>query len=295
MPIFLNEEIYNEKEHEMIFVDFTEVREESRLSLGDVKVTIAPDLEALTGADLMISGLTMPATSEVLIRKHIESKALLIQRKHRMDLVSSLGDRLKKSIAKMRAFGASQSQCVLLFIGVLTIDREGNAKIDGQATGRDYWSILAGMDTWVKYGGVVAPPLSKASLIPKWLLMKERHVKETIAVPRKDLILTPDILRVVENDDPLQELVVIKDWRQTVLCCPGWGVKKVQALYHALKELSGDDEPTLIEAMAWMSDEELGSSIPGVGKGLVKKARDWMGLPDDLILTTASDYSEENK
>ena len=295
MPIFLDPEILDIKENEMIFVDFTEVREESRLFLGDIKVKIAPDLEALTGADLMISGLSMPATSEMLIRKHIAAKALLVQRKHRMDLISSLGDRLKKSIAKMRATGARQSQCVLLFIGILTCDREGKAVIDGQKTGRDYWSVHAGMDTWVKYGGVVAPPLSKASLIPAWLLMKERHVKETIAIPKKDFILTPDILRIVENDDPLQELVVIKDWRQTILCCPGWGIKKVQALYHALKEISGDDEPTLLEAMAWMSDEKLGSSIPGVGKGLVKKARDWMGLPDDLILTTTPDYKEENK
>ena len=259
MPIYFDEEILDTKENQMIFVDFTEVREESRLSLGNVKVKIAPDLEALTGADIMISGLNMPATSELLIRKHIEAKALLIQRKHRMDMVASIGDRMRKSIAKMRATGAHQSQCVLLLIGILTCDRDGKAVIDGQNTGRDYWAVNAGLSVWTKYGGVVEPPLSKVSLIPEWLKMKERHVKEIIAIPTKEFIPTPDTMRVVDRDDPLQELVIVKDWRGTAICCPGWGTKKVNALHHALKEISGEDEPTLLEAMAWMSDHKLGA------------------------------------
>ena len=287
MPIYFDKEILDTKENQMIFVDFTEIREESRLSLGNVKVKVTPDLEALTGADIMISGLSMPATSEMLIQKHIDAKALLVQRKHRMDMVASIGDRMRKSIAKMRATGAHQSQCVLLLIGILTCNREGKAVIDGQQTGRDYWSVNAGLSTWTKYGGVVEPPLSKASLIPGWLLMKERHVKETITTPVKEFIPAPDVMRVVDRDDPLQELVMVKDWRGTAICCPGWGTKKISALYYALKEVSGEDEPTLLEAMAWMSDHELVGSIPGIGKGLVNKARNWMGLPDGRILATA--------
>jgi hypothetical protein len=258
----------------MLFVDPSEVREDTRLVIGELEYQIVPGLEELTGADLMISALSAPASTEQLIRMHLHHNAILVQRKHRTDLVSSLGDRLKFSIFRMRAFGARQSQCMLLFIGVLTCDRNGQAVIDGQGTGHPYWSVYSGLSTWIKHGGVIEPPLSRANLFPDWVRFKVRHIADSNQIPVKEFMPRSELAYEIDPDDPVQELVLIKDWRQTVLCCPGWGIKRVNALRELMIHDKAPD--TLLSAIQYMtSDKAL--QIPGVGKYLVDKAIQWSG------------------
>jgi ERCC4-type nuclease len=103
-----------------IYIDASEQAKSSRLPAikGSRTNTM---LESLTGCDIMISTLTMPCTTEALVRKHVEAGALLVQRKSLQDLVRSIGDRinhsLAKILAKMRSTGASSWQCILLSTG----------------------------------------------------------------------------------------------------------------------------------------------------------------------------------
>lgn len=258
----------------MIFIDPSEVRDDTRLYLGELKFVIAAGLEDYTGADMMISPLTAPASSETLIQMHIRAGAVLVQRKHRMDLVSSLGKRLKKSIAKMRASGARQGQCLLLFIGVLTCDHDGEACIDGQPTHRNYWQVYMGLSTWIKYGGCIEPALSRAGLFPEWAEMKERHVIEAYRLPVKEFVADPEEVYEIEPDDPLQELVMVKDWRRTAMCCPGWGVKRINALRQLM--LADGSKDTLMAAINYMTQPKLiAGRIKGIGPTLHIAARKW--------------------
>ena len=90
----------------MTYVDSKELTPQKKLvSFLDPDSYISvPNLEAMTGADIMVSpdiGLPNPST-ELWIEKHIESGALLIQVKIAHDLTQSIeDDRMKNSLSKM--------------------------------------------------------------------------------------------------------------------------------------------------------------------------------------------------
>ncbi len=90
--------------------------------------TSIPNLEAITGADGMISpniGLPKPST-EYWIKKHIDAGAYLVQVKIGHDLIQSIvDDRIKDSQSKMIQTGAQPWQCILLFIGIIGYSKEG--------------------------------------------------------------------------------------------------------------------------------------------------------------------------
>lgn len=258
----------------MIFVDPSEVRDDTRLDLGTLEFITTPGLEECTGADIMVSPLAAPATTRPLLHMHIRKGAVLVQRKHRLDLVSSLEGRLKASLFRMRSCGARQGQCLLLFIGVLTCDHDGMAMIDGQPTFRSFWSVYAGLSTWNKYGGCVEPSLSRASLFPDWARMKERHILEAYENPVREFVEPVEAVYEVDPADPVQELVQIKDWRRTAMCCPGWGITRINQLRALMLEDGAAD--TLMAAVNYMTHPELVKKrIKGIGPSLFKKARKW--------------------
>lgn len=259
----------------MLALDPTEVREETRLIVGDLSYVTVPWLEKLTGADMVVSALEAPMTTPALLRMHLHHGAVLVQRKHRTDLVSSLDVRLKASLAKMRAFGARQPQCVLLFIGVLTCDRDGKAMIDGQDVHRNFWSVYAGLAVWIKHGGVVEPPLSRATLFPDWVKFKVRHIADMNAHPRKDVIQVADPVYEVDPDDPVQELVLVKDWRATMMQCPGWGIARVNALRNLMLKDKVPD--TLITALDYVTSGKI-TAVPGFGQYLIDNTCKWLGI-----------------
>lgn len=264
----------------MIFIDPSELRADTRLHLGDLDYTVISDLEEVTGADCMISAWNAPANTPRLIELHIQHKALLVQRKHKFDLIASLDERLKSSLYKMRATGAKQAQCILLFIGVLTCDRDNHAVIDGQDTGRSFWSVHAGLSVWNKYGGVVEPFLSRATLFPDWVRMKQSHVQDTLNSPTKEFSKEIDNLYDIEADDPVQELILVKDWRRTVSTCPGWGKKRIDALRGLM--VNDKVKQGLLPAIYYMTTLEQASRIRGVGQSLVTSAITWSGITESM-------------
>lgn len=258
-----------------LFLDPSEVRERTKAVFGDLEYTVVPDLEMMTGADMMVSVYNAPATTRKLIQMHLKNKALLVQRKHRMDLVHSLNSRLKSSLIRMRSLGARPGQCLLLFIGNLSCGKDGNALIDGVRTGRNFWSVYAGLSVWIKYGGAVEPSLPKAHMLPDWVKMKWRHIQESVDVPVKEFIVEVDPLYQVDSNDPIQELVMVRDWRRAAMCIPGWGAKRVTTLSDVMKQ--DGCQLTLLNALDYMTTMDKAIRIPGVGKSLVDATRRWIG------------------
>lgn len=119
----------------MRYVDSKELSPQKKLvSFLDPDSYISvPNLETLTGADIMVSpdtGLPNPST-ELWVKKHIESGAHLVQIKIDHDLPQSIqDDRMKDSLSKMLQTGAMPWQCILLPIHcILTTDENGLALI----------------------------------------------------------------------------------------------------------------------------------------------------------------------
>lgn len=214
----------------MIAIDPTEARSGSRLPAISTAVQ-TPDLEAHTGADILVSPLDIPATTETLIRKHIAAGAIMVQRKSGMDLVHSMGDVLNGCLARMRDLGAQSGQCCLLFVGALEEGPGGCAVIDGRDVS-NYWGVRMALARWGHRGGTVAH-LNADGEIPQWLALTQRAVYEYALKPTKDFYpakaYPPDPPR--DANDPLQLLLPVRDGRLILAAFHGVGPKRAEALY----------------------------------------------------------------
>lgn len=245
----------------MIFVEPNELK--SGLYDG-IPYTTCDHLEEWTGADLMISARTFPVNTEALVRLHVKSGAVLVQRKSGMDLVSSFGYRLNSSLERMRSFGAYQSQCVLLFIGSMEENTDGKVVINGYTSDYTMANIIGAFEGWIERGGIY-------STIPngyfeKWLAIKDYHLG--IYLRKK--------IHYIYPEPPIQQLEKIDDWRYTVAAIPSIGPVKANAVYDALAQTIYDNN--LLNALVWLTDGE--HKINGIGKETIRSVRQWVGIPD---------------
>jgi hypothetical protein len=280
-------------------------------------VSLVAGIEELTGADFIISPLDLPWVP-VFHQRHIDAGAVFVQRKSGMDLPSSVPDRINSSLARMRTLpNIKQSQCVLLFIGVMLVDADGKCTIDyrkvDQYGENSYWMIQGAVSKWAGRGGCYEN-IPKKALFPEWANMKARHANEFYIEPVKYVYAEKPTLTAqpMQGDkvskspiDPFQELIRVNDWRNTLLTMPGMGPSKVQALFEVLqKNISYfhdgtrvDDTsvctPTLIDALSLLSSYKLNKSIKtiGIGPGMVENIRRWLGIPDgwDLDLVPSEE------
>ena len=295
-----------------IFIDPSENRFFTDFSA--LKSVPVAGLEEYTGADFIISPLDLPWVP-IFYQRHIDAGALFVQRKSGMDLPSSVPDRINSSLARMRALpGIHQSQCVLLFIGVMLVDADGKCTIDyrkvDQYGADSYWMIQGAISKWSGRGGCYEN-IPKKSLFAEWVNMKARHANEFAAEPVKYVYAEKPAMTALpmdENDksrDPFQELVKVSDWRNTLLTLPGVGPSKVQALFEVLQKNvsyfhdgtrvtdSTTCTPALIDALMLLSNYKLSKRIKtiGIGPGVVENVRKWLGIPDgwDLDLAESED------
>ena len=177
----------------MIVVDSSEVRKGTKMPSIEGAVE-SPILEELTGADFMISTLNAPPVTETLIQKHVDNGALLVQRKSGLDLSSSIGERLNKSLSKMIKMDTMQAQCILLFIGFMT-EVDGKCHINKQDTRLDFFTVQGAISKWHDRGGVVEF-LPKPSLVEQWCKMKIAHLEEYKRKPIKEQYPEKPIINV---------------------------------------------------------------------------------------------------
>jgi hypothetical protein len=276
----------------MIIVDATELASDSKLpTIPDAKKS--NDLESRTGADFMISPLTMPITSDVLLSKHIQAGALLIQRKSGQDLLQSVTYRLYESLYRMKLTGARPYQCVLLSTGFF-IPHESNGMtiavtpiIDNGVQYKTadwskvhYGALQSTLRHWTWYGGVYIP-LANDNEIPVWakttedrLVRKTRdegYIKE-VWPDKPDQMY--DCLEEESNLTPLQiqKLDLVHDWRaKFVLIVDGVGPKLASEL--RLYLIRNDMEDTLMSALSFACTEDV-FNVPGWGEAKMKAVRE---------------------
>ena len=260
-----------------VYIDPSETRESSVLGVipPDVPVHPLPQLEEWSGADMMVTIQPFPATTEMLFRKHVEAGAFLIQRKTGLDLIHSVGERMNTSLSKMRATGARQAQCVLLFIGVLTCNNERYAIVDGRETHANYWGVAAAVSKWNDRGGVVEN-LSRPSLIFDWLKMKARNLMEYRDEPVKTVFpSSPQIYTI--DDTPLQIPQLVKDGRVTLATLPGVGAVRATAIWEYLGR-----NATLADALCLLTNEDsiISKEVKGIGAKTIQNIRAYLGLDE---------------
>jgi len=290
-----------------IFIDPTENRASSRLpDITDARV--AEGLETMTGADILISPLRMPAATEKLVSRHVKANALLVQRKSGEDLIRSIGTRIPHSLARMRMTGAAQWQCVLLSTGVFCpdydtgniwvgrlLDVDGTPDIAWHLVKWPYKALATEIRRYHLRGGVYVP-LTCDDEIPGWcrqceadlIAMREKKTEE-IWPDAKDYPADPPA-----PDDPLQELRPVTDGRLVLAALDGVGPTRANALWNAIREYrkrnyppdagfcEADWEPTLAQALVWATAEDTSAlripRVKGWGKGIRAKVREQMGL-----------------
>jgi len=298
----------------VIVVDNSELASDSRLpAIPNSKSSTT--LEALTGADILITPLTIPCRSEKLMRVHIKAGALLVQRKSGQDLVMSIGERLNTALARMRSVGARQFQCVLLstgyyapkfdnknslWVGVLKSDaKKGKPYIWWKDVPRSYQALQTSLRHFAYRGGVYIP-LTCDDEIPGWC---KRTEEELIAFHKGEMSVIKQVWPSAKTyppdpphpNDPLQEPVLVKDARVIVAQIDGIGpvtANRVWNIIIADKKKNFPNgpeymwEPDFLTMLTYLTCDTtewiVPLKIPGYGKGKRERTRKVLGMPDGV-------------
>jgi hypothetical protein len=257
----------------VIIQDTTENRQSSRFHLDVPESDI---LEAFTGADFLVSPAEFPATSEALIRRHVEAGAMLVQRKSLRDMVEScVDDRgIKASLARMHDIGAQWWQCCVLASGVFmpdvrsglckvgtpTLHDNGRITFHWQRTTITYKAFATAKRRFNLRGGWI-DVVSCDDEIPGWLQNMERDLKLLKAQPVCELY--PELEKFPPDEcDPFQEVKEIVDARTVLAAFHGIGKMKATSLWNALWEQNKIDRPL---DRGWTEEEQK----PSLGQLLV--------------------------
>lgn len=233
--------------------------------------TRVENLEAWTGADIMLSRLSLPCKTRALLMKHIESGAILIQLKIGEDLAGSVGDRLNESLARMRSVTLRTASHWLLFVGVLTCDNEGSANINGYRTHRNlsFATIDGAIVGWIARGGVYYA-LSRIGLLEGWCNAMVRRLGEYEAEQYKYIFGQQDMPD--DLDTPLQIPVAVKDARRVLIGFRGLGPNLVNRIW----SYCGDFK----SALAFLTDPQSAGKLEDVGPKTIASIRRQCGLSE---------------
>ncbi len=309
-------EVYldNSKESSLIRIDTSELSSNSRMPAipGSKPSTV---LEAITGADILITPLTIPCSTEKLVRLHIKAGALLVQRKSGADLVMSIGERLNTALARMKSVGARQWQCILLstgyyapkfdnknslWVGVLKSDaKQGKPYIWWKDVPRSYLALQTSLRHFAYRGGVYIP-LSCDDEIPPWC---KRTEEELLAFHNGEMSVIKQVWPSAKSfppdpphpNDLLQEPVLVKDARVIIAQIDGIGPVTANRIWNIIIEDKKRDfprgpeymwEPDFLTMLTYLTCDTtqwlVPLKIPGYGKKRREKTREILGIPDGV-------------
>lgn len=273
----------------MIFVDPSELRETSNLKKYIVDYSILPDLEARTGADIMVSPTGLPKPiNDNLLAMHIQQGAKLIQVKFGHDLVASIPDgRLTESLSRMLKSGAQAWQSLLLFVGHLGYDStQGIALIDGQIPFMDVpltWRAVQGaLLFWVERGGGIDFPLPSGDLILEHLSLHQSHIDrfKSGETTKTQYPAKPAFYEDIAGDSntpaywqAAQKLERIEDIRVLMCAIPGAniGPERATAILEFMRENGIREDWGGFMKLVAEGEKPLLSEAPGIGPKTVNK------------------------
>jgi len=260
----------------------------------------------------MVSPLSIPASTESLIRRHASNGAIFIQVKHLSDFVTSIVDeRINTAIARMIAIGTTHPyQRVICSIGFYLPDTNDGVTMIGELKGHrkgkafinwrrvepeiSYQSVATIRRRIAMRGSTYLPLICRDELIPELHAM-ERDLLYLSGKPVKELFQPEESYPPDPPDptDPLQEVREVRDGRLVIAALKGIGPVKANDLWKAIEawnrvHLPGREDytPRLSQALFWASvsnpdDFEL-PKIKGWGPGTRGKIRKQLGLDDGM-------------
>lgn len=269
----------------MIILDNSEQRVNSITSVTGDNVKSCGWLEEKSGADLIITPLSLPLVPATF-EKHMKSGAILVQVKHGTDFTNSFGERLNNSIAKMvecapychywqrilvtTGMFIPDTENGKMLVGIVETNRGGKVFIRWMDSGKDKKAYDSSIRHWIFRGGSVQQ-LSMSNDLNDWLLETEKDLKHILDNPTKEVWpKNPELYDPPISDDPLQLPVRVTDARVMLAAIPGVGPVKVNALWNEL----GQNAANII---CWLSDPD-GKKISEVGPKTAKGFQEFMGL-----------------
>lgn len=267
-----------------IFVDPSELRENSKFP-ANLAVTECPGLEALTGADFVISSLPInPVTN---LEWHKSNRSLFVQRKSGYDVFSF--EQTNLEIARMKAAGLSMQQCVLLFIGRCYPDAAGLAVIDGRKPhGETTYKTFEKRIALIEGRGVKFNQIASANELATWIDSRVEAIEDMGGEPVKRVQVSPFVNWADEND-PWQEVITpAKDTAEYGLVCgfDGLGPKTIEAARATCEECH--IPPTginLLKVLTYRDNRgKLLYDVKGWGDKSADKLRRTLGLIEHVYL-----------
>lgn len=264
-----------------IFIEPGEQNSESRLA--QVKLPgaqKASGMEALTGADIMVTPWTKTPTSRRIIQRHLDQGALLVQRKSVADLLESMrAERVYRQIARMREYKLSTRQTILLSVGLYLPNRQNKvrkgtfdgSKIQWRHTKHPYPAFRAQLGALADT--VRVETLAHEQELPAWLKDREKAVKAYAqeSEPAK-----------VVYDKPLREMKQGTDWWWNLTMFDHWGERRAR---DAGEFLESGGVGTLAHGLEYFSNELNYKNRPaGIGTRCFTSVRAGLGLTKGRIL-----------
>lgn len=265
-----------------VFIEPGEQGASSRLAGIVIKNSLpCPGMEALTGADIMVTSWEKPPTSRKLIQTHLDRGALLIQRKSVADLLQSMqAERVYRQIARMREYRVSTRQTILLSIGLYLPNRQNKVRkgtFDGrsvkwQHTGAHYPAFRAQLSA---LGDTVRiDHLAHEQELPVWLRDRERAVLDYAKEKHPEKVI---------YDKPLREMKHGTDWWYNLTLFEYWGEARARDAGEFLASLGVG---TFAHALEYFSnDRNIANKPKGIGARCFTSVRAGLGLhPGHIIV-----------
>lgn len=269
----------------------------------DIDCHIVPWLEKLTGADAMISPANDIAAVEGMLDVHICRGALLIQIKRSQDLISSFGDRLNSSIAKMVTIAPKQWQRILLPVGRYACDKNEllmiGKEIERDDDQREYpfirwykphpsvhWkSYQTAIVEWIWRGGVVVETCKNQRDFWLWIKNTEQKMMQAMKEEKLSWPGNPQMYDPPDKDDPLQDVKLVRDFRVTLATIPGIGISRANDIW----EFYEHDPMACLVGLTDVNKPNA-TNISGIGISTIQRVREWLQLHTWANLGIDVDY-----
>lgn len=244
---------------------------------------ICPGLEALTGADIVVSTLPIPPT--LALDLHIKEWSLFVQIKIGYDVLSF--DALHNFCARAQKSKIPKTQAILLRVGEYWEDenhllRLKSYKPFGTTTWNDYQRLLMACDV---RGINVVPEIRNIDELPQWIENRLAIAEKVLEEGLRE-VYPPRVSPTFTSDDIWQEVKEVSDDTWEYLLCAGlkgFGQGTVENVREYINKelphiLPGDGIDVL-RILTELDDKgKLIHNVKGWGEGKAGKLRSILGL-----------------
>ena len=258
---------------------------------------ISPELETLTGADMMISNFPIEQLNESTLQAHIQAKALFVQIKIGYDVLNF--DGLHNFCARVQKARIPKNQAILLRVGDYWKDDDGllrvrSSKPYGNTSWRDFRRAMIACEL---RGVTVSPEcLQSMDELPEWIEDYQSIVNKVSNEGKRELYPVRPVPRF-QPEDIWQEMIEVQPNDPRYIMVAGldkFGEKRAISTFQYIVDNfphirvehdNGKSEYVGIKLYHFwkvLTDEdEKGKAvhnIPGWGNGLRRSFREIIGL-----------------